>query len=57
MWGIVQILVTRFTKVNEGHHVLEDEDPPPAGNSIPGDYLFMKKYKPDWILQILFHFL
>jgi hypothetical protein len=57
LWGIVQILVSRFHKVNEDHHVLEDEDPPPAGNSIPGDELFMKKDKPDWILQILFHFL
>jgi hypothetical protein len=50
VWGIVQILVTRFTKVNKGHQVLEDEDPPPAGNSIPGDYLFLERNKPDRIL-------
>jgi hypothetical protein len=50
VWGIVQILVTRFHKVNEGYHVLEDEDPPPAGNSIPGDYLFLEIDKPDRIL-------
>jgi len=57
VWGIVWIRVNRFHKVNEGHYVRKDVDPPPAGINIPGDELFMKKDKPDWILQILFHFL
>ena len=43
-------------RVSMKHFFLKDDNPPPAGKPIPGEYLFMKDDKPDWTLQILLCF-
>jgi len=49
--------VVSIRKGQMRYFFLKDDEPPPDGNPVPGAYLFMRRDKPDWILQILFHFL
>jgi hypothetical protein len=49
--------VVSIRKGQMRYFFLKDDEPPPDGNTVPGAYLFMRRDKPDRILQILFHFL
>jgi len=55
--GIVQILVHSFNKVISESCGLNVDVTPPLGLFIPDCYLFIKKHKHIWLLQILIPFL